>query len=270
MEILMNLKSMNNLQMIQREIINKKTGEKLIMFEDGDFEYEKPIKHYGDGFIVKQMVLSGIPNEELNGEKKPTEKSKEIFIKAVLHWREMLAKFKAVKIPESLVQILGTNKKADQEKLLKGIILTPDILMGLLIIAEEQGYTLSQYSSEFSQKGVDLSKMPLAYRVKENGEVETFGKTELSDGQLKHAIEHRKVKVTKILDKGDEWHCFFTTFKSLRGEEIWLGEKQPHFHYISNAFGIDRAEIVNQMKSEKYKLGNLPHIKLEEYGNQPD
>jgi hypothetical protein len=61
--------------MIQREIINKRTGEKLIIFEDGDFEYEKPVKHYGDGFIVKQMVLRGIPNEELNGDQKPTEKA---------------------------------------------------------------------------------------------------------------------------------------------------------------------------------------------------
>jgi hypothetical protein len=256
--------------MIQREIINKKTGEKLIMFEDGDFEYEKPVKHYGDGFIVKQMVLSGMPNEELNGDQKPTEKSKQIFIKATLHWQEMLHGFKSIEIPNGFLKLFETSKKADQENLLENQILTPDILMGLLIKAEEQGYTLSQYSSEYSQKGVDLSKMPFAYQVKENGEVQTFGETELSDGQLKQAIEHRKVKVAKILDKGDEWHCFFATFKSLRGEETWLGEKQPHYHYISNAFGIDRAEVVNQIKSEKYKLGNLPHIKLVEYGNQPE
>jgi hypothetical protein len=255
--------------MIQREIINKKTGEKLIMFEDGDFEYEKPVKHYGDGFIVEQMVLRGIPNEELNGDKKPSEKSRQIFIEATIRWQKMFQQFKAVEVPNGFLKLFGTNKKAEQENLLKGLILTPDILMGLLIKAEEQGYTLSQYSSEFSQKGVDLSKMPFAYQVKENGEVQTFGETELSDGQLKQAIEHRKVKVAKILDKGDEWHCFFTTFKSLRGEETWLGEKQPHYHYISNAFGIDRAEVVRQIKSEKYKLGNLPHIKLEDYGNQP-
>ena len=255
--------------MIQREIINKKTGEKLIMFEDGDFEYEKPVKHYGDGFIVKQMVLRGIPNEELNGDKKPSEESRQIFIEATIHWQEMLQNFKAIEVPNGFLKLFGTNKKVEQENLLKGQILTPDILMGLLIKADEQGYTLSQYSSEFSQKGVDLSKLPIAYQVKENGEVQTFGETELSDGQLKQAIEHRKVKVAKILDKGDEWHCFFATFKSLRGEETWLGEKQPHYHYISNAFGIERAEVVNQIKSEKYKLGNLPHIKLEDYGNQP-
>lgn len=43
--------------MIIREIINKNTGDKLIMFEDCDFEYEIPIKHYSEGFIVKEMAL---------------------------------------------------------------------------------------------------------------------------------------------------------------------------------------------------------------------
>ena len=115
--------------MIQREIINKKTGEKLIMFEDGDFEYEKPVKHYGDGFIVKQMVLSGMPNEELNGDQKPTEKSKQIFIKATLHWQEMLHGFKSIEIPNGFLKLFETSKKADQENLLENQILTPDILM---------------------------------------------------------------------------------------------------------------------------------------------
>ena len=256
--------------MIQREIINKKTCEKLIMFEDGDFEYEKPIKYYSDGFIVKQMVLRGIPNEELAGYKKPSENSKQIFIEATNHWQEMLQKYKADEVSNGFFKLFGTTKKEEQEYLLKGQILTPDVLVGLLIKAEEQGFTLSQYSHKYSQKGVDLSKMPFAYQVKENGEVQTYGETELSDGQLKQAIEHRKVNVAKILDKGDEWHCFFVTFKSLRGEETWFGEKQPHYHYISNAFGIQRTEVVNQIKSEKYKLGNLPHIKLEDYGNQPE
>lgn len=255
--------------MIQREIINKRTGEKLIMFEDGDFENVKPTKHYGDSFVVKQMVLRGVPPEEMNGEAKPSEKSKSIFIEAVKQWNEMLKGFKGTQLPPNLIKVLDTYKKSEQEALLKGIILTPDILMAFLVKAEESGYTLSQYSSEFTQKGVDTSKMPLAYEVK-NGEVKIFGKTELSDGQLKQAIEHRKVKIGKILDRENNWHCLFTTFKSLRGEETWLSEKQPHYHYLSSGFGLERTYLIEQLKSEQYKLGNLPHIKLEEYGNQPD
>jgi hypothetical protein len=236
-------------RMIQREYTNTQTGEKILMFESEDFEYVKPVKHYGDFFIVKSLILRGIPQEELNGDRKPSDKSKEIFKGAVLHWQEMLSEFKKVKVSENLIKLLSSKKKSEQETLLKGVILTPDVLMGLLI--------------------VDLSKMPLAYEVKEDGEVKVFGDTEMSAGQLKQAIEHRKVKVAKILDRGDEWHCFFATFRSLRGEETWQGEKQPHFHYLSNAFGIPRTKVVEQIKSEQYKLGNLPHIKLEEYGKQP-
>lgn len=256
-------------RMIQREFTNAKTGEKMLMFESEDFENVKPVKHYGDFFIVKSLILNGVPQEELNGQRKPSDQSKKIFIEAALQWQKMLAEFKAVEIPENLRKVLSSKKKSEQEALLKGIAINPDILMGLLIFAEQQGYTMSQYSSEFSQKGVDISKMPLAYVVQEDGQVKVLGESEMSDGQLRQAIEHRKVKVAKFLDRGDDWHCFFATYKSLRGEETWLGQKQPHFHYISNAFGIQREKVVAQLKSEEYKLGNLPHIKLEDYGNQP-
>ncbi len=256
--------------MIHREVVNKKTGEKIIMFEETDFEQVNPIKHYGDGFIVKQMVLRGVPNGELNGNDKISEKSMGIFKAAAAHWSEMMAGFRKVQVPDNLIALLSSKKKGDQEKLLKGVVLTPDNLMAFLIRAyEEFGYTLSSYSSEHAAKGVDTSKMPLAYEVKEDGNVSVYGNTELSKGQLRQAIEQRRVKVGKFLDNGEQWHCFFTTFRSLRGEETWLGEKQPHYHYISNFFGIDRAKVIEEIKSERYSLGNLPHIKLEEYGNQP-
>jgi hypothetical protein len=255
--------------MIRREYINKKEKEKYVVFEDNDFEYEKPVKHYGDFHIITQMVLLGIPNEELDGVKPPSEESKQILIEAITNWNEMLANFKKIELPKELIQIFDTKKKKEQIDLLKKVVLNTDILMAFLIKAEELGYTLSQYTSEYHQKGLDFSKMPLAYEVKDDGSVEKMGKTELSDGQLKQAIEHRKITVAKFLDKGDMWHCFFATYKSFRGEEIWLGENQPHYHYISSAFGIEREKVVEQLKSEKYKLGNLPHIKLEDYGNQP-
>lgn len=257
-------------EMIRSEIYNKNTGEKLIMFEDDDFEFEKPVKHYGDTFIVKQMVLNGIPDEEMTGNNNISDASRKIFIEAAKNWQLMLAKFKATAVPRNLLKVLDNNKKSEQEALLKGLNLTPDVLMAFLIKADEAGFTLSQYTSEFSQKGVDLSKMPLAYEVMKDGTVKVFGETKLSDGQLKQAIKHRKVKVAKFLDKGENWHCFFVTYQSLNGEETWLGQPQPHYHYLSNAFGISREEVIAQLKSEKYKLGNLPHIKLDEYGKQPD
>ena len=45
----------------------------------------------------------------------------------------------------------------------------------------------------------------------------------------------------KFIDKEDEWHCLFLTYDSIRGKESWNGG-QPHYHYISDKFGIPRAE----------------------------
>jgi hypothetical protein len=141
--------------------------------------------------------------------------------------------------------------------------------MGFLLKAGDNGYTLSQYSSEFQASDVDKEKMPYAYMLNENGEIQKFGKTELTDRQLKQALEQRSVKIAKIIEKDGEWHCFFITFNSIDGKENWR-DGQPHFHYISNFFGIKKEDVIEQIKSKKYKLGNLPHIALTDYGVQPN
>jgi|AntAceMinimDraft_9_1070365.scaffolds.fasta_scaffold14443_3 hypothetical protein len=257
--------------MIFRKVFNKKNNEALLSFSDDFIELVNPIKYYEDSFIVKQMILNGVPNKELNGKVEPSKNSKNIFIKSTILWNEILNDINKTILPKNLIRLLSTTKKSDQEKLLKGIEINPEILIAFIFKAySNYGFKFSQYISEIPQKGVDLSKMPFAYEIKDNGQVKVYGKTELSDGQFKQAIQHRKVVVVKFLENKDIWHCFFTTFKSLRGEEIWLGKNQPHFHYLSNSFGISRERVIKELKSKKYKLGNLPHVKLTEFGNQPN
>lgn len=256
--------------MIQREIINTETGERLITFEDDNFEYVDPIEYYGGTFIFERMILSGVSKEELKGKKDLSINNTQILLDLRKCWGKLLSGYRAIDVPENLIKLLSTNKKKEQINLLKGLVLTPDILMSFLIKAyEDFGFTLSQYSSEFQQRGLELSRMPLACQIKKNGELKLFGETGMSEGELKQAAEHRKVVIAKFLDRKDEWHCFLTTFKSLRGEETWQGENQPHFHYISNKFNLKRSTVIEQIKSEKYQLGKLPHIKLEKYGYQP-
>jgi hypothetical protein len=76
------------------------------------------------------------------------------------------------------------------------------------------------------------------------------------------------VKVAKIIENDEEWHCFFLTYNSIAGKENWENG-QPHFHYVSNLFGIKKEDLIEQIKSKEYKLGNLPHIALKGYGVQP-
>jgi hypothetical protein len=108
----------------------------------------------------------------------------------------------------------------------------------------------------------------MAYMREKDGSITKFGNTELTDGQLKMALEQRSVKIAKFIEKDEEWHCFFITYDSIGGKENWQNG-QPHFHYISNLFGIKKEDVITQIKSKKYKLGNLPHITLEDYGTQP-
>lgn len=205
--------------MIQRILTHKKTNRKLMVFDDREFEKKNPIKQYGNNIIVKQMILNGVPKEEMTGEKTLTDTSHDIFKNAHIHWLSLKEDFQKIKIPENLIQLLKTDRKGDQEKLLDGYFLPLEILTSFIFKAyHEFGYTLSQYISEFSKKDFK--------------------------------------SVAKIIDCGEHWHCFLTTVNSLKGDKTQL-------HYMSSAFGIDRSELVKQIKSsESIKLDNLPHVTL--------
>lgn len=249
------------------EIINKKTGAKFVSFGGEDIENVNPAEHYYKTCLVTRMMI--LEPEETSGRKKATRKGAETLLKTAEECKNFIASFREVKIPEQLVQLLKSTKKSEQKKLLNGLRMNPDILIAFLLMAGDKGYLLSQYASEHQPSGIDKKKMPMAYRKKTDGTIEKIGETELTDGQLKQALEQRSVKVAKILEKGDEWHCFFLTFNSIGGKEDWQNG-QPHFHYISNLFGIDKEDVIEQIKSKKYNLGNLPHIALDDYGNQPE
>jgi hypothetical protein len=182
-------------------------------------------------------------------------------------WDEMYQKIMAEKVPDFLFSALKTDNKKYQEKFLRGMQFTPDQLTAFYFRAyQELGYTFSAYSSEHLPNGTDLDDMPVLVRVTEDG-VTKVGKTPLKDGELKQAITQRSAIYGKILDKGDEWHCFIITIESIAGNENW-NDGLPHYHYISDKFGVSREEVVKQLKSKDYALFNLPHLELHGYGGK--
>ena len=90
----------------------------------------------------------------------------------------------------------------------------------------------------------------------------------MSDKQLKHIIEQRKVIVSHFFEKDDLWHCIFLTYKSIEGKENH-NFGQPHFHYISSGFEISKQDFIESMKTGHYRTTNI-HFDLLEYGNQPN
>lgn len=179
-------------------------------------------------------------------------------------WEKRYQEILNTNYPDNLNILLQTSKKQEQVNLLKNISLTTLGLTSFIFHAYLKfGYSYSKYRTDHHQNRLDESHLPNLINVKD-GNVKYSGTTNLTDGQLKNVIEHRKVILATFLDKGNEWHCFFITYKSLDGKENW-NNGTPHYHYISSSFGLSREETLKQLQSKNYKLNNLPHIELKDY-----
>jgi|SRR6267154_1554930 len=238
-------------------------GYYTTMFES-DFEFVNPIEQTEKSTI---QLFSEMEKDMLvmNVGVIPKHIVDDINKRAVKNWREQYEEILSTKIPKELIKLLESTSKKEQVQLLKGVRFNPEQLISFIFYAWlNYGYRYSQYSAKHHHTGLKVEELPTIIEIKKDGEVNKVGETTLSDGQLKQVIEQRRVTVSKFLDQGDNWHCFFTTFRSLRGEENWKSG-QPHYHYISDKFGLSRNEVVAQLKSKEYKLGNLPHIDLLDY-----
>jgi hypothetical protein len=234
-----------------------------------DVERIDPVEYYRTIYIESNKVKS---REMLLAKNPPftIEILEPTIIKSVnKDWEELYQKIMAEKVPDFLFSALRADNKKYQEKFLRGMQFTPDQLTAFYFRAyQEMGYTFSAYSSEHLPNGTVLGDMPTLVHIGADP-IAKVGETSMTDGQLKQAVEQRSAIYGKILDKGEEWHCFFTTIESIAGKENWKGG-QPHFHYISDKFGVSREEVVKQLKNKDYQLFSLPHLELLEYGGQPD
>lgn len=171
-------------------------------------------------------------------------------------------------IPENFLTLLETTKKKDQISLLKGMSINPNQLIALIFKSyKEHGYLYSRYRFENLSKDLTDKRKPKIADISKEDAVKIIGDTELTEGQVKKMINERKVIIAHFLDRGDEWHCFFITYNSIEGKENHKNG-QPHFHYISRAFGITRDDFIKSMENGNYKSTSV-HIDLFGYGNQP-
>lgn len=178
-------------------------------------------------------------------------------------------KFEKIEVHENFIELLKTERKKDQVSLLRGMSLNPDILISLIFKSyNDFGYLYSKYHFQNLPNGFEEKKLPKVFHIKEDGSIHKVGETELTDGELKHLIENRKVIISHFFEKNKIWHCFFLTYKSIGGKENWK-DGQPHFHYISSAFGVSKEDFIESMRTGKYKSTSV-HIDLLEYGKQPN
>lgn len=171
-----------------------------------------------------------------------------------------------IEISENFLRLFETTKKKDQISLLKGESINPNQLIYLIFkVYRDYGYLYSRYRFEILPKDLEDKKKP-KLAILENETIKTIGETNLTKRQINKMIEYRKVIIAHLFDKENIWHCLFTTYNSIDGKEKYK-KGQPHFHYISSAFGITRDDLLKSMKNGNYKSTSI-HIDLLEYGNQ--
>ncbi|WP_373397234.1 hypothetical protein V8V91_22070 [Algoriphagus halophilus] len=247
------------------KIYSDDKGSFYRLFFDEDVEFVNPVKYFKESslassfYLLKDSMslkLKDIPEEIRN--KAFARKANEI-------WKERLEHILNESLNKDFLDLLIASSKKGQLKILKGKTLSPNSLAKFLFLAySEFGFTFSRYISESLPKNIEKTQLPLLFELSEDEEnVEVVGETVLKEGELKNVINHRKNIVANFLDKGNEWHCFYVTYKSLAGKESWNGG-QAHYHYLSNKFGLSRDEVVKGVKTGK--MPSTPvHIGIENY-----
>lgn len=240
------------------------------IFWDDKVERVNPVEYYKNFELNKRAIAY----RDLLQMKDPSLSKKissDFYVRLA---KEQIAKEKfweakeQTEIPENFLTLLETPRKKDQISLLKGLSINPDQLIALIFKSyNEHGYLYSRYRFENLPKDLTYKRKPKIADISKEDAIKIIGDTDLTEGQIKKMINERKVIIAHFLDRDDEWHCFFITYNSIGGKENHK-DGQPHFHYISSAFGITRDDFVISIENGNYKSTSV-HIDLLGYGNQP-
>lgn len=227
--------------------------------EWGDVEFVNPTEHIKSIFMD---ILTSIHEELLYAENLDhlvPLANRILYMADEKEWEKKYRQFKEAKLPENLQDLLNTNSKAEQIKILKGLTLDTDTMYSFFMHAGEKGYLYSSYKSEHLPKGFEDAKMPTLFRKHDDDSITITGDTDLTKGQLKQLLDQRKILLARFLDLGEKWHCFFWTYKSIFGEENYK-DGQAHIHYISNYWTIPREIVKSELKKKNHDFTSEVHI----------
>ena len=158
--------------------------------------------------------------------------------------------------------------KNQQEKLWEGTTLKFSDLLWFNKFAQETGYLMDVYHIETHPSVYDAKKHPLVFSEKKDGTIETIGETTMSNGEMRGLLHDRKVVQARIYHRESTWHCFYFTFRGLAGEESGKYGKKPHYHYLSDKYGLTWQTLENRIKSCDMPSSNV-HIVIDRDSQSP-
>ena len=153
----------------------------------------------------------------------------------------------------------------DQERLLKGLTQNPHDILWLNKCPQDLGYLLDVYQEERYPIKFDQKQMPVVINKKVD-KIESIGKTDMSEGEMKVLIEQRTVVHARIYHKGTHWNCFYFTYKGLAGLESSFGTQKELYGLRKLAarikstenmlifFGIHTANLIHLTRGEAPSL----------------
>ena len=146
---------------------------------------------------------------------------------------------------------------AEKISLLKGVTISQEQLGTIFLYASDIGYKFSQYRFSDKPKKYIGADLPSFIHLKDDGTIEHYGETSLTDGQMKEIVIVSGFVLARILNNGTHWHCFYQNKNGVSGKESGQYGSKSHIHYISDSFGISLDEII-----KGFKGGICPHSKV--------
>ena len=188
--------------------IKTEEGGSYLAFSIGECDRVNPIELYEEYFIkskhivLKELLLAEMQIRSI--EIDPWTVDKVVLSNAVKFWEDKKKEIFETEISSVFKELITTNRKKDQVKLLKGFSLTPGELLSYIFYSyQEHGFMLSQIEGDHDPIGTETEKKPTAIHL-DKGVVKKVGETELTDGQLKQIVEQRKRTVAKIIEKDEK------------------------------------------------------------------
>lgn len=249
------------------------TGDSLRVTKSLDCEYVSPQSYlFSVGFNNEILTLMDISIGLIKAGKvdpiildSNTTRMFETFKKSAI---EKCKKYQqliySVELPESLFDIFKSEKKKKHEKAFRNVHLTMDKLLCFYFKAFDlYNCTYSKYLFINKIDEEVENKMPKMALINNDSTIKKYGKSELSDGQIRHHIQQQKCMRVDILDNGYKWYCFYWTWNAISGKES-SKHFEEHIHYIDYTWELSREYVLGQLNSKRYSLSGI-HISFERH-----
>jgi hypothetical protein len=234
-------------------------NESYNVYQTPDCNLVNPVHYFSKSmedlnYHMSMSSLQAFPDYELLKSKSRIELSQRFKSMAKQQCNKELKRILDCEPPSIVLQLLQEKKKKAQQKLIKDMVFSTDLLQGLPI------HAWYKYKMPFSRLTVNYYAKELANKVypllmykDDSGEFKCIGHTDLSAAEMQVALDKRHRVISDFIGDEEHWLCFFRTQSGIKGKEApHIG--QPHIHYISSAWGISRADVIGNLSSYRYSL----------------